>query len=186
MDAFFDTASGRFRCPGCGRVIDGSELREGQRFKCAKCKKLMRFGPHLFAANTRSDWQMWRMVLLVACVAATVWCVTVGYGFASQSGRWVAGFGGSIVVWLVAVGCIALAARTTQNNGVLLGVTATMSGVSLFFIERLGEQLGPEVAADVAGWREFQFHDYWVPTLVLGGLVAFAVSLVVQGRLRSL
>jgi len=181
VDDLFNAGGGTFRCPGCGRVMDGATLRPGERFKCAKCKKLMRFGPHLFQPDTRSDWQVARTVLLVACIAATVWCVTVGYGFGSRTGRWVAGFGGSLVVWLVAVGCIALAARTTQNNTVLVSVTAMMAGVSLFFIERLGEQVG----YDVAAWREFESYDLWVPALVGGGLVGFVVALVLQARVRS-
>ncbi|HPD17831.1 MAG TPA: hypothetical protein PLE19_23075 [Planctomycetota bacterium] len=181
MDPFFDMASHRFRCPGCGRVIDASELRPGERVKCAKCKKLMRYGPHLFDPRTRENWQTGRLVLLVACIAGTVWCVTVGYGFGSSKGSWVAGFGGSIVLWLITVGCIALAARTTQNNGILVGVTAMMAGVSLFFLERLGEQVG----YDVAAWREFQFYEAWAPTLIIGGALAFGVALAMQGRARS-
>jgi phage FluMu protein Com len=174
--------SPRFRCTGCGRVIDGGGLKPDERFKCAKCKKLMRFGPPLFDARTHETWQLGRIVLLMACIAATVWCVTVGYGFGAHTGKWVAGFGGSVLVWLVVVGCIALAARTTQNNGVLVGVTATLDGVSLLFIERLGEQVGYPVET----WREFAYYDFWVPGLVACGLVVLAVSLVIQSRARSL
>jgi len=178
----FEAGGGRFRCPGCGRVMDSAGLRPGERLKCAKCKKLMRFGPHLFDPRTRADWQLLRTVLVVGCVAATVWCVTAGYGFGSRTGQWVTGFGGSLLVWLVAVGCIALAARTTQNNGVLVGVTAMMAGVSLFFIEHLGERVGYPVHA----WREeFASYGLWVPGLLVGGSVAFVVSLVVQARVRS-
>lgn len=183
MDAFFDAASGRFRCPGCGRLIDGTGLRPGERFKCAKCKKLMAFGTHLFDPQTRSSWQMLRTVVLVACVAATIWCVTVGYGFASRSGRWVTGFGGALVVWLIAVGCIALAARATQNIGVLVGVTATMAGVALFFVERLGEEVDPQTVAE---WRaSFQLYDWWAPALIVGGVAALVAALVLQRRARS-
>lgn len=182
MDDFLDADRRHFRCPGCGRVINGGGLTPGERFKCAKCKKLMRLGPHLFDPRAREAWQLGRIVLLMACIAATVWCVTVGYGFGSRSGQWVAGFGGSLAVWLLAVGCIALAAHTMQNNGVLVGVTATMAGVSLLFIERLGEQVG----YDVASWHEFTFYGLWVPGLVGGGLVVLAVSLAVQSRVRSL
>jgi hypothetical protein len=165
--------------------MDGTGLRAGERFKCAKCKKLMRFGPHLFDPATRSNWQMGRMVLVVACIAATVPYVTVGYSIGSQQGgaAWVAGFGGSLLVWLVAVGCIALAAWTTQSNGVLIGVTATMAGVALFFIERLAEKVDSNV---VEGWRrEFQFYDLWKPGLIVGGLALLVVSLVIQARARS-
>jgi len=175
--------AGQFRCPGCGRVLPSGGLRAGERLMCAKCKKLMRFGPHLFDAKTRSDWQTARLVLVVACIAATLWCVTVGYGFGSRTGRWVAGFGGSLVVWLVAVGCIALAARTTQNNGVLVSVTAMMAGVALFFIEGLGEQVGYPVAA----WREeFVAYDLWAPALIVGGMLGLVGSLVLQRRWRSI
>lgn len=172
----------RFHCIGCGRVIDGAGLRPGERFKCAKCKKLMTLGPSLFDPRTRENWQLARLVVLVSCIAATVWCVTIGYGFGARSGSWLVGFGGSIVVWLVAVGCIALAARTTQNNGVLVGVTALMAGVSLFFIERLGEEVG----YDVAAWRQFQSYGYWVPGLIGCGLGVLAAALVVQARRRAL
>ncbi len=185
MDDLFNSDSGgQFRCPGCGRVMPSAGLRAGERFKCAKCKKLMRFGPRLFDANARGDWQTARLVLLVACIAATLWCVTVGYGFGSRTGRWVAGFGGSLVVWLVAVGCIALAASTTQNNGVLVSVTGMMAGVALFFIERLGEQVGDRA---VAAWREeFAAYDLWAPALIVGGLLGLAGSLVLQSRWRSI
>ncbi len=189
MDAFFDAASGRFRCPGCGRLMDATALRPGERFKCAKCKKLMTFGQRLFDPSTRSSWQLTRTVLLVACVAATLWCVTVGYDFASRSGRWFMGFGGSLVVWLIAVGCIALAARASQNNGVLVGVTATMAGVALFFIERLGEEVDPATpghAGALAEWRAaFPSLDWWAPALIVGGAVMLAVALVLQKRARS-
>jgi len=176
-----ESAEGRFRCPGCGRVIDGSDLRPGQLVKCTKCKKLMRFGPQLFDPATRSAWRTVRLVLVVACVAATVWCVTTGYAFGSRTGRWVAGLGGSLVVWLIAVGCIALAARASQNNGVLVGVTAMMAGVSLFFIERLGDQVAP---AEVAAWRQYQFYGAWVPLLLAGGAAVFLGALVVQARAK--
>ncbi len=181
MESVLDALSGRFRCPGCGRMIDASGLKQGERIKCQKCKKLMRFGPHLFAPEARSDWQLVRTVLVVACVAATMWCVTVGYSFGSRTGAWVTGFGGAIVVWLVAVGCIALAAATTQSNGVLIGATAMMAGVSLFFIERLGEQVG----YDVAAWHEYASYDLWTPGLAVAGLVTLAASLFVQARART-
>ncbi len=183
MDAFFDAASGRFRCPGCGRLIDGSGLRPAERFKCAKCKKLMSFGQHLFDPATRSSWQLLRTVVLVACVAATLWCATAGYGFASRSGRWLLGFGGALAVWLIAVGCIALAARATQNNGVLVGATATMSGVALFFIRRLGEEVDPATADD---WRKLlPGLDWWAPALIVGGAALLVAALVIQRRARS-
>lgn len=181
MATAFDSAGGHFRCPGCGRVIEASGLKAGQRIKCARCKKLMRFGPHLFAAETRADWQLLRTILLVACIAATLWCLTIGYAFGARTGAWVGGFGGAIAVWLVAAGCIALAARTAQNNGILAGVTATMVGVSLFFMERLGERVG----YDVAAWREFASYELWAPSLVLGGLAVFAASLIIQTRARA-
>ena len=182
MEGFFEGDDRRFRCPGCGRLMDSSDLRPGERFKCAKCKKLMRLGPQLFDPRYRASWQTGRMVLLVACIGATIWCVTVGYGFGERTGQWIAGFGGSLVVWALALACIGLAARTTQNNGVLVGVAALMAGVSLFFLQRLGERLG----YPVADWREFQFFDLWVPGLVAIGLVLLVGALIVQQRARSL
>jgi len=163
-------------------MIDGSDLRPGDRFKCAKCKKLMKFGPKLFDERYASSWRMWRVVLLVGCIGATVWVVTLGYDFGRQTQRWTRGFGGALLMWLVVVGCIALAARTMQNNGVLVGVTAMMAGVSLFFLERLGRHVGYE---ELAEWRRFRFFGWWVPLLIVAGLTVLVASLVVQGRCRS-
>ena len=182
MGAFFEADGSHLRCPGCDRVIDAAHLRPGERFKCAKCKKLMRLGPQVFDPGYAASWRTWRLVLIGACVAATVWCVTAGYGFGARTGQWTAGFGGALAVWAVTLGCIALAARTTQNNGVLVGVAATMAGVALFFIQRLGERVGdPELRE----WRQFQYFDLWAPALIAIGVVVLVASLVVQSRFRS-
>lgn len=183
MQSFFEAPSSRFHCPGCGRVIDGAELQPGEQFKCAKCKKLMTFGPHLFDPRYGARWQTGRAVLLMACIGSTVWCVTLGYGMGERTHRWVAAFGGSLAVWALVVGCIVLAARTVQSNGVLVGVTATMAGVALFFIQRLGERLR---YYEVSGWQQLEFYPLWAPALIGVGLAVFVASLVVQARRRSL
>jgi hypothetical protein len=172
----------RIRCPGCGRVIDASDLRPGDRFKCTKCKKLMTFGPHLLQPDYAAHWRTLRVVLLMACIAATIWCVTVGWDFGMRTGHWGLGFGGALVVWLLAAGCIGLAAGTTQNNGVMVGVTGMMSGVALLFLDRLGRHVG----YDVAAWRQFRFFDWWAPGLIAMGAVVLVGALAVQGRTRSL
>jgi len=182
LHEFLETESARFPCPGCGRMIDGSELRVDERFKCAKCKKMLRFGPRLFDPLYARAWQAGRSVLVVGCMGALVWCGTLGYGFGARTGRWAEGLGGGMAVWAVAAGCIALAARTTQNNGVVVGVAAMMAGAALFFIERLGRELG----YDVAAWSRFRFHAWWVPGLVAVGAAVLAASLVLQVRRRSL
>lgn len=182
MEGFLAVEEQRFRCPACNRVIDATDLRPGERFKCSKCKKLMAFGPRLFDAGYAGAWRTLRVVLLVGCIATTVWCVTVGYDFGLRTGQWAWGFGGAAGVWLLAAGCISLAARTTQNNGVLVGVTGVMLGLSLFFIERLGRHVG----YDVAAWRQFRFFEWWAPGLIGIGALVLAGALVVQGRARSL
>ena len=182
MASFFEAASGQFRCPGCDRVIDISALPAGARFKCAKCKKLLKVGPHLYDPRYKSNWRMGRTVLLVACIAATVWCVTLGYSFGSQTGQWMAGFGGAMVVWSVAVGCIALAAVTTQNNGVLVGVSAVMAGVALFFIQRLGQKVG----YDMSAWEQYRYYEAWAPGLIGVGAALLVAAFVVHTLHRSL
>lgn len=171
------------RCPGCGRMIDASGLRPGDRFKCAKCKKLMTHGPHLSDPQHAASWRAYRTGVLLVLVAGTIWCVTVGYEFGTQTGRWTLGFGGPLGVWLLVVGCLALAARTTQNTSVLVGVTAAMSGLALFFVERLGQHVG----YDVAAWHQrFRAFHLWAPGLIAIGLVVLTAGLFVQGRRRSL
>ena len=170
-----------FRCPGCERVIDASGLREGERFKCARCKKLLTFGPQLWDSRAAAQWRALRLVVLLGCVASTLWCVMVGYEMGARTERWAVGFGGALAVWMVAVGCVALAALTTQNNGVVAGVTAIMSGVMLFFVQRLGRY----VRYDVAAWEQFRFYRWWVPVLLVVGAGVLAASLVAQGRRRS-
>jgi len=170
------------RCPGCGRAIDVSTLQAGDRFKCAKCKKLLRLGPELFDPRYHTYWQTARAVLIMACIGATVWCVTIGYSFGAHTGRWVPGFGGALAVWAVMVGCVALAAATTQNNGVLVGVTALMNGAALFFMERLGHRLG----YDTRPWHQYRFFPLWAPSLLVVGLLLLGTALVVQKLHRSL
>ena len=172
----------RIRCPGCGRVIDASDLRPGDRIKCTKCKKLMTYGPHLFDPDHASNWRTLRVVLLMVCIAATVWCVTLGWDFGMRTRHWGLGFGGAMVVWLVVAGCIGLASQTTQNNGVLVGVTAVMAGVALIFLERLGRHVG----YDVGSWTRYRFFDWWAPGLIAIGLAVLVSALIVQGRTRSL
>jgi hypothetical protein len=163
-------------------VIDATTLRPGDRFKCAKCKKLMTFGPHLFTPQYADAWRTTRTAALLLLIATTVWCVTVGYDFGSRSGHWGLSLGGSLAVWLLAVGCIVLAASTTQNLGVLVGVGAAMNGLALFFIERLGRHVGYNVAA----WRErFRAFELWAPGLLAVGFVILTASLIIQARRRS-
>jgi uncharacterized paraquat-inducible protein A len=171
----------QFRCPGCERVLDGSSLRPGEPFKCARCKKLLTFGPHLWDSRAAARWRALRLVVLLACVASTVWCLMVGYEMGARTEQWVAGFGGALAVWMVSAGCVALAALTTQNNGVVVGVTAIMSGVMLFFVQRLGRY----VHYDLGAWEQFRFHRWWVPVLLVVGAGVLAASLVMQGRRRS-
>jgi hypothetical protein len=181
LEDLFGIRQRPLRCPGCDRVLDASGVGPGERFKCAKCKKLMRYGPHLFDPGTRRTWQGVRVVLLVGCIGTTVWIVTLGYDFGMKHGRWGMGFGAALAVWLVVAGCIGLAARTTQNNGVLAGVTITMSGVALLFMERLARHVGYNVGA----WRRLRFFELWAPGLIVIGAAVLAVALVVQSRCRS-
>ncbi len=169
------------RCPGCGRAIDVSSLQPGERFKCAKCKKLLRLGPQLFDPRYRAQWQLGRVVLLVGCIGATVWCVTTGYSFGAHTGQWWMGFGGALVVWAMMAGCVALAAATTQNNGVLVGVAALMNGAALFFMERLGQRLG----YDTRPWHQYRFFPLWAPSLMLVGILVLSAALVIQRLHRS-
>jgi len=182
VQIFLPDEDHRIRCPGCNRVIDVSALRPGERFKCAKCRKFLSLGPHLRDPAYAANWRTVRVVLLVGCMAATVWCVTLGYDFGLRTGSWTLGFGGAVAVWLLAAGCIGLAARTTQNNGVMVGVTALMAGLALFFLERLGSHVG----YDVAAWRRFRFFAWWAPGLMVIGLGVVAAALAIQARLRSL
>lgn len=172
----------RFRCPGCGRVIDAGDLRPGEPFKCAKCKKLLRFGPELWDPAAAQHWQALRLVVVLACIAATAWCVMTGYRMGRETGNWLVGFGGPLVVWMVAAGCIALAALTSQNNGVLVGVLGVMSAVMLLFVQRLAVFVG----YDTSGWARWRGHRWWAPFLLLAGAVVLVVSLLVQSRRRSL
>ena len=172
----------RFRCPGCDRVIDGSGLAAGEPFKCAKCKKLLRFGPHLWDAAAAARWRAVRVAVLLGCMAATVWCVMTGYELGARTGQWAVGFGGALGAWVVAALCIALAALTAQNNGVVVGVTGVMSAVLLVFVERLGRHVG----YDVAAWERYRFYQWWLPVLLVVGGAVLAASLVVQARRRSL
>jgi len=172
----------RFRCPGCDRVIDATGLAPNEPFKCAKCKKLLRFGPHLWDPAVAARWKALRTVVLLGCVAATVWCVMVGYEFGARTGQWAVGFGGALGAWVVAALSIALAALTAQNNGVVVGVTAVMAGVLLVFVERLGRYVG----YDMAAWERYRFREWWLPVLLVVGGATLVASLVVQARRRSL
>jgi hypothetical protein len=164
-------------------VIDASTLRRGHRFKCAKCKKLLTFGPALLDPQCAATWRTLRTAVLLLLIAATIWCVTIGYDFGLRTRQWTVGFGGALLLWLIVAGCIVLAAKTTQNLGVPVGVTAAMCGIALFFLERLGTHVG----YDVQAWHERSraFH-LWAPGLVALGFVVLAASLLVQARRRSL
>ncbi|MFP4057089.1 MAG: hypothetical protein ACLF0G_09500 [Candidatus Brocadiia bacterium] len=180
MNGVFDPGGCRFHCPGCGRVLDGSGLRAGERFKCGKCKKLMRFGPHLLSPDYAEQWRTLRTVLLVGCVAATVWVVAAGYELGYHTERWARGFGGALLMWFVVAGCIGLAARTTQNNGVLVGVTALMSGLALLFVARLSRHVGYN---GESGWsRSFAALS---PVVATVGAAVLVASLVIQARTQS-
>ncbi len=172
----------RFRCPGCGRVIDGAGLKPGEPFKCAKCKKLLRFGPELWDPRTAEQWQMIRMIVILACVAVTAWCVMAGYEMGRASGNWLVGLGGPLLVWMIAAGCLALAAMTSQNNGILIGVVGVMSAVMLIFVQRVARTL----RYDLSGWARYPLYRWWVPLLLVAGLAVLAGSLVAQSRRRSL
>ena len=152
----------RFRCPGCGRVIDAGNLRAGEPFKCAKCKKLLRLGPHLWDPRTAQQCQTLRLVTVLGCVAVTTWCVMTGYEMGRATGNWLVGFGGPLAVWMVAAGCLALAALTSQNNGVLVGVAGLMSAMMLVFVQRLAASVG----YDLSGWARYRFYRWWVPLLL--------------------
>ena len=171
-----------FRCPGCGRVINASGLRPGERFKCAKCKLLMSFGPHLFRPRYAVWCQTLRLVVLFTCLAATVWCVTLGVAFGQRTKLWAASVGGAAMVWILVAACIGLAAKTTRNYFVVAGVTSIMAGVALYFIERLGHHVGYPVME----WRRYRNYHLWVPSLIVFGLLVLAAALVVQKRRRSL
>jgi hypothetical protein len=163
-------------------VIDAADLRPGDPFKCAKCKKLMNFGPHLWDPQTAQQWQMLRMITILACVAVTTWCLMTGYEMGRETGNWAVGFGGPLLVWFIAVGCLALAAMTSQNNGVPIGVVAVMSAMMLVFVQRLAGVVG----YDLSGWRRYRLHSLWVPLLLVGGAAVLVVTLVRQVRRRSL
>lgn len=174
---------GLLRCPGCDRAIDGSSLQPGERFKCSRCKKLMTYGPHLYDPQHGATWRSVRTAVFLVLVAGTVWCLTVGYDMGQRTHRWTLGFGGSLVVWLLVVGCIVLAARTTQVLSVPVGVGIAMTGLALFFVERLGRHVG----YDVAAWhRRFRAFHLWSPGLIVAGLVILTVGLVLQARRRAL
>ena len=182
MDAHRVAFDRRFRCPGCGRVIDGAGLRPGETFKCAKCKKLLRFGPHLWDPRYAGQWQQARLVLLLGCIAVTAWCVMTGYAMGARTRNWLFGFGGPLVVWMVAAGCIALAAMTTQNSGVLVGVALVMSAVMLAFVQRLA----PSIGYDLSSWQRLRGYRWWVPLLIVAGGAVLGASLWVQARRRPL
>ncbi len=170
------------RCPGCGRVLDTSALQPGERFKCAKCKKLLTCGRHLASPQYAASWQATRTGLLLVLVATTVWCVTVGYDFGARTGQWALGFGGPLLLWFIVIGCVVLASRTTQNPVVLVGVVAGMNGLALFFVERVGRHVG----YDVGRWHErFRGFRLWAPALIVLGVVVLAAGLLVQARRRS-
>lgn len=143
----------------------------------------MAFGPHLFDPQYQASWRTTRTTVQFILVASTIWCVTVGHELGSATGHWVLGFGAPFVMWLVVVGCILLAGRTTQNLGVLVGVTGVMDGLALFFLERVGRHVGYPVRL----WHaRLRFFRLWSPGLVLVGFVVLVVALVLQSRRRAL
>lgn len=181
MDARTLTQERRFRCPACGRVIDGAGLASDEAFKCAKCKKMLRFGAHLWDPQYVQQCQVTRLVVLLGCIALTSWCVMTGYEMGLRTANWLVGFGGALAVWLIAAGCIALAARTTQNAGVLVGVLCVMSGLMLLVVQRLAAAVG----YNLSSWQRFRLYPYWVPLLLAAGVVVLAASLWVQAKRRS-
>lgn len=182
MDARSFGLERRFQCPGCGRTIDAAGLGPDEPFKCAKCKKFLRFGAHLWDPQYVQQCEWLRLALVLTCVALTSWCVMTGYAMGAKTANWLVGFGGALVVWLVAAGCLALAAMTTQNGGVLVGVLCLMSGLMLLVVQRLAAAVG----YDLSGWQRFRLYRYWVPMLLIAGIIVLGASLWVQGKRRSL